>query len=152
MSRDMTKQTTWVCAQRRLDQLGHPPSLIRVFACAQWVAKGPRFLHADSEDSDQTGRMPRLIWVFAGHTATLFVLSCRGSCFDNSGHSRSFRFPFFLSHFVEQNRWISRLQIVAWFLQTLLTQTILKYYTTNRSYRRRHLKNTLSGLVHFYLR
>ena len=26
------------------------------------------FLHADSEDSDQTGRMPRLIWVFAGHT------------------------------------------------------------------------------------
>ena len=24
------------------------------------------FLHADSEDSDQTGPMPRLIWVFAG--------------------------------------------------------------------------------------
>ena len=29
--------------------------------CAQWVAKDPSFLHADSEDSDQTGRMPRLI-------------------------------------------------------------------------------------------
>ena len=28
----------------------------------------PSFLHADSEDSDQTGRMPRLIWVFAGRT------------------------------------------------------------------------------------
>ena len=28
--------------------------------CAQWVAKDPRFLHADSEDSDQTGRMFRL--------------------------------------------------------------------------------------------
>ena len=27
--------------------------------CAQWVAKDPKFLHADSEDSDQTGRMPR---------------------------------------------------------------------------------------------
>ena len=27
----------------------------------QWVAKGPSFLHVDSEDSDQTGRMPRLI-------------------------------------------------------------------------------------------
>ena len=26
-----------------------------------WVAKDPSFLHADSEDSDQTGRMPRLI-------------------------------------------------------------------------------------------
>ena len=34
---------------------------------------------AHSEDSDQTGRMPRLIWVFAGRTLTLLVLSCRGS-------------------------------------------------------------------------
>ena len=36
--------------------------------CAQWVVKDPSFLHADSEDSDQTGRMPRLIWVFVGCT------------------------------------------------------------------------------------
>ena len=36
--------------------------------CAQWVAKDPSFLQADSEDSDQNGRMPMLIWVFAGHT------------------------------------------------------------------------------------
>ena len=34
--------------------------------CAQWVAKDPSFLHVDSEDSDQCGRMPRLIWVFTG--------------------------------------------------------------------------------------
>ena len=34
--------------------------------CTQWVAKDPSFLHADSEDSDQTERMPRLIWIFAG--------------------------------------------------------------------------------------
>ena len=47
--------------------------------CAQWIAKDPRFLHADSEDSDQTGRIPRLIWVSAGRTLTLLVLSCRGS-------------------------------------------------------------------------
>ena len=32
--------------------------------CAQWVVKGLMFLHADSEDSDQTGPMSRLIWVF----------------------------------------------------------------------------------------
>ena len=32
---------------------------------AHWVAKIPRFLHADSEDSDQTERMPSLIRVFA---------------------------------------------------------------------------------------
>ena len=44
--------------------------------CAQWVAKDTSFLHVDSEDSDQTGRMPRLIWVFAGRTAILLVLSC----------------------------------------------------------------------------
>ena len=42
--------------------------------CAQWVAKDPSFLHdADSGDSDQTGRMPRLIWVFAGRKLTLLV-------------------------------------------------------------------------------
>ena len=32
-----------------------------------------------SEDSDQTGLMPRLTWVFAGRTLILLVLSCRGS-------------------------------------------------------------------------
>ena len=42
---------------------------------AHWVAKDPSCVHADSEDSDQTGRMPRLIWVFAGRTVTLLVLS-----------------------------------------------------------------------------
>ena len=59
------------------DQPGHPPSP-ESWLCASWVAKDPSFLHADSEDSDQTGRMPRLIWVFAGRTLTFLVLSCRG--------------------------------------------------------------------------
>ena len=47
--------------------------------CVQWVAKDPVFLHADSEDSDQTRRMPRLIRVFVVRTLILLVLSCRGS-------------------------------------------------------------------------
>ena len=34
---------------------------------------------AHSEESDQTGRMPRLIWVFAGRTFILLVLSWGGS-------------------------------------------------------------------------
>ena len=34
---------------------------------------------AHSEDSDQTGRVPRLIWVFAGRPLILLVLSCHGS-------------------------------------------------------------------------
>ena len=41
---------------------------------------GPLATHwAHSEDSDQTGWMHRLIWVFAGHTLILLALSCRGS-------------------------------------------------------------------------
>ena len=42
--------------------------LIRVFAVRvkkAWVISYPL---SASEDSDQTGRMPRLIWVFAGRT------------------------------------------------------------------------------------
>ena len=38
-----------------------------VFTLRSKDSQDPRFLHADSEDSDQTGRMPRLICVFAGH-------------------------------------------------------------------------------------
>ena len=45
-----------------------------------WRKLGSLATHwAHSEDSDQTGRMPRLVWVFAGRTLTLLVLSCRGS-------------------------------------------------------------------------
>ena len=46
--------------------------------CAHWVAKDPGFLHADKEDSAQTGRMPRLIWVFAGRKGHVLVLSWGG--------------------------------------------------------------------------
>ena len=45
-----------------------------------WRKLGSLATHwAHSEDSEQTGRMPRLIWVFAGCTLVLLVLSCRGS-------------------------------------------------------------------------
>ena len=64
--------------------LGIRPVWSQSSLCAQWEAKDPSFLHADSEDSDQTGRMPRLIWVFAGRTVTWFVLSWRGSCVNYS--------------------------------------------------------------------
>ena len=40
------------------------PVLSESLLCAQWVAKE----HVDSEDSDQTGQMYRLIWVFARRT------------------------------------------------------------------------------------
>ena len=45
-----------------------------------WRNLGSLATHgAHSEDSDQTGRIPRLIRVFAGHTLTLLVLSWSGS-------------------------------------------------------------------------
>ena len=51
------------------DQPWHLPS--------QWVAEDPMFFHAYREDSDQTGRMSRLIWVFAGCRGHFFGLVVR---------------------------------------------------------------------------
>ena len=45
-----------------------PPVWSESLLCTHWVAKEPSFLHTDSEDSDQTGWMPRLIWGFTGRT------------------------------------------------------------------------------------
>ena len=80
MSRLATKPTYWhVCPAKTPISLGIRPVWSESSLCTQWVAKDPSFLHADSEDSDQTGRMPRLIRVFAGRTTTLLVLSWGGS-------------------------------------------------------------------------
>ena len=78
MSRDMTKPTKMTVRPVKTQiRLGIPVwSESSLFA--QWVAKDSSFLHADSENSEQTGRMPRLNWVLAGRTAILFVFSCRG--------------------------------------------------------------------------
>ena len=79
-SRLMTKPTKWyVCPAKTQISLGTCPVWSESSLCAQWVAKDPSFLHAHSKDADQTGGMPRLIWVFAGCTTTLLVLSWGGS-------------------------------------------------------------------------
>ena len=62
--------------------LGMRPVWSESSLCAQRVAKDTSILHTDSEDSDQTGQMPRLIWVFLGHTVILLILSW-GSSFLN---------------------------------------------------------------------
>ena len=68
-SRIVTKPTKWhVLPAKTQISLGIRPVWSESSLCAQLVAKDPSFLQADSEDSDQTGRMPRLIWVFAGRT------------------------------------------------------------------------------------
>ena len=75
----MTKQTMWLCAQRRL-RSAWASAQSDQSSLSAWTKLGSLATHwAHSEDSDQTGRMPRLIWVFAGRTLILLVLSCRGS-------------------------------------------------------------------------
>ena len=76
--RDKTNKVSVRPAKTQIS-LGIRPVWSASSLCAQWVAKGPSFLHADSEASDHTGRMPRLIWVFAGRTTILLVLSWGGS-------------------------------------------------------------------------
>ena len=72
----MTKPTKWhVLPAKTQISLGICPVRSEASLCAQYVVKGPIRLHADSEVSDQTGWMPRLICVFAGLTVILLVLS-----------------------------------------------------------------------------
>ena len=52
------------------------PAKTQISLGAFWVAKDPSFLQADSEDSDQTGRMPRLIWVIAAMAHMSFCWFC----------------------------------------------------------------------------
>ena len=75
---DKTNKMTVRPAKTQIS-LGIRPVWSKSSLCAQWVPKDPSFLSLESEDSDQTGWMPRLIWVFAERTFILLVLSCRGS-------------------------------------------------------------------------
>ena len=69
LSHLMTKPTKWhVRPAKTQISLGIRPVWSESLLCTQWVAKDPSFLHVDSKDSDQTGWMPRLIWVFTGRT------------------------------------------------------------------------------------
>ena len=65
------KTTKWhVCPAKTQISLGICPVWSESSLCAHLVAilKDLSFLYADSKDSDQTGRIPKLIWVFAMHT------------------------------------------------------------------------------------
>ena len=63
------KTNKMTCAPSKdSDQPGQPPVWWKSSLCILWVAKDPVLVYGDSEDSDQTGRMPRLIRVFAGCT------------------------------------------------------------------------------------
>ena len=78
MSRLVTNPRKWLWAQRRLRSAWASAQSDQSSQCTQWVAEDLMFLHADSEDSDQTGRMPRLIRVFARRKCHFvgFVMRC----------------------------------------------------------------------------
>ena len=56
--------------------------------CAQWVAKDPSFLHADSEDSDQTGQMPRLLRLAHSHVVGFVMMRFKCFCMRQTHHIR----------------------------------------------------------------
>ena len=56
-----TKPIKWRVRSAKTDQPARPRSLIRDFASRSFGSQGPILLHADSQDSDQTGRMPKLV-------------------------------------------------------------------------------------------
>ena len=63
------KTNKMACAPMKTQiSLGICPVWSESSLCTQWIAKDPRCRHANSEDSDQTGQMLRLIWAFAGRT------------------------------------------------------------------------------------
>ena len=68
LSHLMAKPTKWLCAQWRLRSAWASAQADQSLLSA-WRKLGSLATHwAHSEDSDQTGRMPRLIWVFTGCT------------------------------------------------------------------------------------
>ena len=84
MSRDMTKTTKWVCAQRRLRSAWASPQSDQSLRCTHekiWVLTYPlsaqQRLWSDWVDA-------RRIWVFAGRTLILLALSCHGSYYEFS--------------------------------------------------------------------
>ena len=68
-NRLMTKPTNWLVRPAKTQiSLGIRP-VWSESSLSAWRSNGSLATHkAHSEDSDQTGRMPRLIWVFAGRT------------------------------------------------------------------------------------
>ena len=79
-SHSMTKLTKWPVRPAKAQiSLGIRTVWSESSLCTLWVDKAPVFLHADSKDSDQTGRMPRLIWIFAGHICHFVSFACDGS-------------------------------------------------------------------------
>ena len=68
-----------ICAQGRLRSAGASAQSDQCLLCPHEQTLGPQLPNERTAKTDQTGRMPRLIWVFAGHTGHFVGLSWGGS-------------------------------------------------------------------------
>ena len=116
----MTKPTKWLVRPAKTQiSLGIRPVWSESSLCAQWVAKDPSFLHADSEDSDQTGRMTRLIWVFAGRTGHFVGFVVRRLISPSS--TRQFFIPTQTTHVFDRVRWTCRWNVCMIFISSIIS-------------------------------
>ena len=89
----------YLCAQRRLRSAwASPQSDQNLRFVLYLVAEDQSNLQVASEDSDQTGRMARLIWVFAGRTA-YFPWICRAPAHLSTAVQNYFHFIEYLYNF-----------------------------------------------------
>ena len=80
----LTKPTKCLCAQKRLRLAWVSIQSDQSLRCPHEESFGPELpTERTAKDSDQTGRMPRLIRVFAGRTVILLILSWGGSYQDS---------------------------------------------------------------------
>ena len=66
-------QQDYLCAQGRLRSASTSTQIDQSSLCTQWIANDPRFLLADSEDSDQTGRTS-FYWFCSVQAQTFYSL------------------------------------------------------------------------------
>ena len=111
------KMNRMICAPRETQiSLGICP-VWPESSLSAWRKHGPLATNrAHSKDSDQTGRMPRLIWVFAERAQViLLVLSCAGSYF-NTRTYLSIR-CYFLRHYI-----LPTLMMIFFVVRSIITE------------------------------
>ena len=98
MCRLMTKPTKWhVRPAKTQISLGIRP-VSSESSLFTWRKLGSMATHwGDSEDTDQTGRTPRLIWIFTGCTVILLILSWGGSSWARSCERGKYLRPWWAS-------------------------------------------------------
>ena len=82
VSYHMTKPTKWHVhpAKTQISSMGIRP-VWSVFTVRSIGSSGPMFLHANSDDSDQTGTMPRLILLVCRAAAQVINLNIQSNLY-----------------------------------------------------------------------